>query len=170
MLLQPTCTGATGKEVAREMLGARRRWWFAPVLVPDFGVLPDVGDEEVGTFRGVEVDDLDTSSAQPVQTSGEVAGFANDDGAEAELADEATTVPARSKSADHDEVAVGSLASSTAEGVGFAVDRRVVLLDAAVVAGGDELALRAEMAAPMGMPPSERPSRASEGATASIGV
>jgi hypothetical protein len=125
-------------------LPAWRRWWFAYVLVPDFRVLSDVGGEEFGAFGGVEVDDLDTGGAEPVQATGEVTGFADDDGAEAELADEATAVPAGGESADHDEVAVGSLASSTAEGVGFAVDRGVVLLDTAVVAGGDELALRAE--------------------------
>src|SRR5215472_11689310 len=126
------------------MLAAWRWWRFTYVFVPDFGVLSDVGNEEVDAFGGVEVDDLDAGGAQPVQASGEVAGLADDDGAEAELADEATAVPTGGESGDHGEVAVGALASGAAEGVGFAMDRGVVLLDAAVMAGGNELALRAE--------------------------
>jgi len=64
--------------------------------------------------------------------------LAHDQGAEAELADEAAAVPAGGEGGDHDEVAVGALAAGVAEGVGFAVDGGVVLLDAAVVATADE--------------------------------
>ena len=70
--------------------------------------------------------------------------FADDDGLEAELADEAGAVPAGGERGDHDEVAVGALAAGAAEGVGFAVDGGVGLLDAAVVAAADEGAVGAE--------------------------
>jgi len=86
-----------------------------------FGVLLNVGGEEFGTFRGVEVDDLDTSRVQPVQATGEVTGFTDDDGAEAKLADEATAIPTGCKSADDDKVAIGALSSGAAEGVVLAL-------------------------------------------------
>ena len=76
--------------------------------------------------------------------AGEVDAFADDDGLEAELADEAGAIPAGGEGGDHDEVAVGALAAGVAEGVGFAVDGGVGLLDAAVVAAADEGAVGAE--------------------------
>ena len=122
-------------------LGSRR---LANVFVPDFGVLADVGGQQVDTLGGVEVEDVDAGGAEPVEASGEVAGFADDYGGKAELAHESAAEPARGERGDHDEVAVGALPSGAAEGVGFPVDGGVVLLDAAVVAGGDELAARVE--------------------------
>jgi len=76
--------------------------------------------------------------------AGEVDALAEDEGLEAELADEAAAVPAGGERGDHDEVAVGTLAPGIAEGVGFAVEARVVLLDAAVVAAADEGSVVAE--------------------------
>ena len=119
---------------------------------------------------GVEVDDLDTDGAEPLQATGEVTGFADDERAQAELANEAATVPARGKRADHDEVAIGSLASGAAEGVGFAVDRGSFCWTRRLWPDEMSWPCGPKMAAPIGMPPSERPRRASESATASIAV
>ena len=112
---------------------------------------------------------MDAEVAEPVLAAGEVDAFADDDGLEAELADEAGAVPAGGEGGDHDEVAVGALAAGVAEGVGFAVEAGVGLLDAAVVAAADEGAASArKMAAPMGRPPSARPVRASSRAMRSM--
>jgi hypothetical protein len=112
--------------------------------VPEGGVGGDVVAHH-GDAGGVgEVDDGDAEVAEPVLTAGEVLGFADDDGAEAELADEAGAVPAGGERGDHDEVAVGALAAGVAEGVGFAVDAGVGLLDAAVVTAAYEGSVGAE--------------------------
>lgn len=154
MTLQKICSDDTSKKDAQDgpsknMLGRHFKgkvaaalacWGGAYVFVPDFGVLADVVGEEVGAGRRVEVDDFDSGGAEPVEASGEVARFADDEGAEAELADEAAAVPAGGERGDHDEVAVGALPSGAAEGVGFAVDGGVGLLDATVVAAADEVA------------------------------
>ncbi len=86
----------------------------------------------------MEVDDVDAEFTEPVFAAGEVLVFADDDSLETELADEAAAIPARGERGDHDEVAIGLLAACVAEGVGFAVDAGVGLLDAAVVASADE--------------------------------
>ncbi len=116
----------------------------ADVFVPEGGV----GGDEVahhGDAVGVgEVDDLGAVVAEPVLAAGEVDAFADDESAEVELADETGAVPAGGERGDHDEVAVGALAAGVAEGVGFAVDAGVVLLDASVVATGDEGTVGAE--------------------------
>ena len=116
----------------------------ADVFVPDGGVGGDVVAHH-GDAGGVgEVDDVDAEVAEPLFAAGEVLAFADDDGLEAELADEAGAVPAGGERGDHDEVAVGALAAGVAEGVGFAVDAGVGLLDAAVVAAAYEGAVGAE--------------------------
>ena len=106
----------------------------ADVFVPDGGVGGDVVAHHGDAGEVGEVDDLDAEVAEPVLAAGEVDALAEDDGAEAELADEAGAVPAGGERGDHDEVAVGALAAGVAEGVGFAVEAGVGELDAAVVA------------------------------------
>jgi hypothetical protein len=112
--------------------------------VPEGGVGGDVVAHH-GDAGGVgEIDDVYAEVAEPVLAAGEVLGFADDDGAEAELADEAGAVPAGGERGDYDEVAVGALAAGVAEGVGFAVDAGVGLLDAAVMAAAYKGAVGAE--------------------------
>src|SRR5258708_33002255 len=76
--------------------------------------------------------------------SGLVRQFADDYGGDGELADEAAAVPAGRQSGDHDFVAISALATGAAEGVGFCVDRGIVLLDAAVVAAPQQVSLTIE--------------------------
>lgn len=88
--------------------------------------------------------DLEAIVAQPVNASFECLAFADDDGLEAELADQAGAVPAGPERGDHNELAVGSLASSVAESVGLSVGGGVVVLNAAVVSRPQERAIGAE--------------------------
>src|SRR5579863_9063619 len=118
--------------------------FFADVLVPDFGMLGDEGREEVATLLAVEVNDGHAVLAQPVETAGKGAAFAHHDGADAELADQPRAVPAGGEGGDHDDVAVAALPAGAPEGVGLAMDARVTLLHAAVVAPAHEFAGLAE--------------------------
>jgi len=99
----------------------------------------DVAGEEIGALPAVEVDYLYAVFAKPVETALEVAAFADDEGSDVELANEAAAIPAGGECGDHDQIAVSGLTAGAAESVCFAVDRRVVLLDAAVVSPADEL-------------------------------
>lgn len=119
-------------------------WGFANVFVPEGRVGGDEGLHEGDAVLVGEVEDVNAGVAEPGEGSGEVLGFADEDGAEAELADEAGAVPAGGECGDEDEVAVGGLAAGSAEGVGFAVDGGVVLLDAAVSAGGEKVSFGGE--------------------------
>jgi len=116
----------------------------AYVFVPEGGVGGDVVAHHGNAVGVGEVDDVYAEVAEPVFAAGEVLALADDDGLEAELADEAGAVPAGGEGGDHDEVAVGALAAGVAEGVGFAVDGGVGLLDAAVVAAAYEGAVGTE--------------------------
>ena len=116
----------------------------ADVFVPEGGVCGDVVAHHGDAVGVGEVDDVDAEFAEPKLAAGEVDALAEDDGAEAELADEAAAIPAGGERGDHDEVAVGALAAGVAEGVGLTVEAGVGLLDAAVVAPADEGAVGAE--------------------------
>ena len=128
-------------------IGAICNWRFrrhTDVLIPDVRVVADVVSEEPCALGGMEFDDFNVKFAQPVDAATEVLGFTNDDGSKPELADESTAIPAGRKRGDHDEVAVGSLAPSMAEGIGLAVDGWIVLLNTAIVSDADELAAGVE--------------------------
>lgn len=88
--------------------------------------------------------DLEAVVPQPVDASVEGPAFADDDGLESELADQAGAVPAGRERGDHNEVAVGALTSGVAEGVSLSVGGWVVVLDAAVVSRAQERAIGAE--------------------------
>jgi len=107
---------------------------LSDVLVPDFGMLGDEGVEEFAAFGVVEIDHVNAVLAEPINASREGTAFADHHGSDAELADQAAAVPARSQRGDHDEVAVAALAAGAAEGVRFAVNAGVALLDAAIAA------------------------------------
>ena len=111
---------------------------FADVFVPDGWVFEDEAGEHVGAFLVVEVDDVGAVFAKPVEAAGEVAAFSDDQRADLKLADEAAAIPAGGEGGDHDQVPVGMLAAGAAEGVGFTVDGRVALLDAAVVSATEQ--------------------------------
>src|SRR5258708_36701273 len=99
----------------------------ADFFVPNGGISADVGGQEVDAFGGVEVDDLDAIFAEPVDAAVEIAGFADDYGGDAELADEAAAIPARRQRGDHNFVAIGALAAGPAEGVVFSAGCGAVL-------------------------------------------
>src|SRR5580698_4875358 len=130
-----------GRSVLRPYMTLPRRDWrsiFADVFVPDVGFFGDEFLEEVDAVLGMEIDHADAVFDEPVEAAAEADGLTDDDSADLELADEAAAIPAGGESGDHDFVAVGALASGFAEGVGFAVDARVGLLDAAVAASGEQ--------------------------------
>jgi hypothetical protein len=124
--------------------GGSSRRQFADVFVPDGGVGKNVSSEHFRAFRVIEVDDVDAMFAEPVEAAGEVSAFADYQGADVELADEAAAIPAWSESGDHDQVAVGTLPAGATEGVCFAMDGRVALLDAAIVAAAEQGAILVE--------------------------
>jgi len=111
---------------------------FTDVFVPDFGVRGDIIRHHVDALLAVEVDDADAVFSKPLNAALEVAAFADDEGSDVELADEAAAIPAGGEGGDHHEVAVVALAAGAAECVGFTVDGGVTLLDAAIVASTDE--------------------------------
>ena len=97
------------------------------------------------------------------------AAFAGHQGSETKLADQAAAVPARRERGDHDELAIAALAAGVAEGVGFCVGGGVVVLDAAIMAGADEIAGGSQrLLRRSGCRLPTRPLRASAIATASM--
>ena len=81
----------------------------------------DVIGEKRGAFGGIKVNYLHAERAKPVNAALKRAAFADDERAEAELADEAAAIPARRERGDHDEIAITALASGAAECVGLGV-------------------------------------------------
>ncbi len=130
------CVVEHGKSINQTRVGL----FFTDVFVPDFGMLGDVGREEVVASLVVEVDDVHPVFAEPVDAPGEGAAFADDHRANAELADEAGAIPTGGEGGDHDDVAIAALAASAAEGISLSVDAGIALLDTAVVAAAEEFA------------------------------
>jgi hypothetical protein len=112
--------------------------------VPDCGIGLNVLCQKRNAFLRIEIDDGDTEGTKPVDATLEIAAFADDNGAEAELAKQAAAVPARRERGDHDEFAVTFLPSGVTEGVCFAVEGWVTVLHAAIVPGANELAVGIE--------------------------
>src|SRR5260370_6723593 len=79
-------------------------------------------------------DYLDAIFVQPVDAAAEVNRFADDHRADAELPHQAAAIPAWRQRGDHDFVAIAALAAGAAESVGFAVERKIIFLDAPIVA------------------------------------
>ena len=117
---------------------------FADVFIPDLGMSLDIVGKQIDAFLRGEVVDLESVFAKPVDASLEGLAFSDNDTAESELADESGAIPAGCECGDHDEVAVGALASGVAEGIGFSMRGRIVLLNAAVVARSEQGAVGAE--------------------------
>src|ERR1017187_8065273 len=105
----------------------------------------------------MEVDDLYAGRAQPFHAALEVAALSDDHHAETKLPHKAAAIPAGRQRCDHAEFAIAALPPRITEGVGFAMQRRISVLHAAVVSGPKDLALSSKIAAPIGMPPSASP-------------
>src|ERR1039458_6645649 len=105
----------------------------------------------------MEVDDLYAGRAQPFHAALEVAGLSDDHHAETKLPHKAAAIPAGRQRCDHAEFAIAALAARIAEGVGFAMPRRISALAAAVVSVTKEFAAfvknrRSDMYAALGQP------------------
>ena len=116
----------------------------ADVFVPNGGISADVAGEQVDAFCGVEVDNFSAVFAKPVDAAVEVDGLADDYDGDAELSDESAAIPTGRQRGDHDFIAIGPLPSGMAKGVGFSVDGRIVLLDAAVVPAPQQVSVTIE--------------------------
>src|SRR6266516_1072064 len=101
-------------------------------------MLVDEPFHEVQACSRVHDDDLDARLPQPVDPALEVAVLSDDHAGDTELAYEAAAVPAGGKRRDHGGLAVAPLPPRPAEGVGFAMDRGVALLDPPVAAASQE--------------------------------
>ena len=112
--------------------------------MPDCGIGLNVLCQKRGALLRIEIDDVDAEGTKPVDAALEIAAFADDDGAEAELAKQAAAIPAWRERGDHDEFAVTRLASGVTERVRFAVEGWVAVLYATIVAGADQLPIGIE--------------------------
>ena len=86
----------------------------------------------------MQIDDVDTMLAQPVDAALEGDRFAHHHSADIELPHQPAAVPAWRQRGDHDGVLVAALATSLAECIGLAVHGRVVFLHAAVMAAAKQ--------------------------------
>ncbi len=105
----------------------------ADIFIPNGRIFADVSGQEIDAIGGMQVDDVDTIFAKPVDAALEVDRFSDDYGRNAELADQTATIPTRRQRGDHDFVAIGALAACAAERVSFTVDARVVLLNPTIM-------------------------------------
>jgi hypothetical protein len=110
----------------------------------------------------------DAQRAEPFHATLKIAALPDHERTETKLPYQSAAIPARSQRRNHGQVTIAALASRIAEGVGLAMQGRIAVLHAAVVARANEFALASKIAAPIGMPPSASPLRASINATASI--
>src|ERR671910_3009802 len=131
-----------------------RRWAMrcgsvlADVLVPELRVRSDEAAQQPDALLRGEVDDLDAALAQPGGPAGEVHRLADHHPRDAELPDQPAAVPARGQRRYHHRVAVAAPPSAAAEGVGLAVQRRILFLDATVATARQQLPVRAEERGP----------------------
>ncbi len=100
-------------------------------------VLLEFGDD-VDALLGVQVEDVYAFFAEVVDAALGVDGVADDDLVEAELVDESGAVPAGCEGGDEDLVVPVGVAAGGAEGVSFAVEGAVALLNETVAAGAEE--------------------------------
>src|SRR5262249_14000216 len=119
-------------------------WLLPDVFVPDLGVRADVVGEKPHASFGSQVDHFHSALPEPVDAARKVDRLANDDRTDPKLPDQPAAIPARRERRDHDLVAIASLAARFAKGVRLAMDGRVALLHAAVVAASEKLAVAVE--------------------------
>src|SRR6266849_6927224 len=99
----------------------------------------NVPGENSNALLGVQVDDIDSILAQPIDAAAEIHGLADHYGANAKLADQAAAIPARSQRGRHDFVAVSPLPARFAKRIRLAMRGRITLLHSAVVAASQQL-------------------------------
>src|SRR5579884_3797788 len=82
---------------------------LAYVLVPYLGVVADKTAKKLFARGGVEIDDLDSVLAEPVDAAAEGLALADDHAGEAELPDEARAIPAGGERGGHGHAAIAAL-------------------------------------------------------------
>jgi hypothetical protein len=109
--------------------------------MPNRGIRLNIVGEQRDAFLRPKIYDDYTGLAQPIDAAGKISGLPYDHRRNGKLADQATAIPAGRQRGDHDFVAVGALTACPPERVGFAVNRRVVLLNTAVMAASEQITL-----------------------------
>lgn len=104
--------------------------------------------QQLLAFGVVEIDDSDAVFSEPIDAAQEGLRFADNNCADAELADQAAAVPARSEGGRHDRVAIRTLSTGLSKSVRLAVDRRVILLYPPVVSASEQIAFAIEQRCP----------------------
>lgn len=100
--------------------------------------------ENLDTFFGIHVDNLNAVFTQPVDATLKSLRFAYNDSSDAELSHETAAIPAWSERSDHYRIFVAALAAGFPKGVGLAVDRGVAFLYTAIVAAAKQVAFAVE--------------------------
>ena len=116
-----------------------RRSFLADILRSDGGWIP-MYSEEVDT-RSAQIDDLDSQGAEPVDSALKRVRLSPDHASKAELSNQTAAIPARRQCGDHGQFAIAALAAGVAKSIGFAVQRRIAVLYAPIVAGPHETSL-----------------------------
>ncbi len=114
------------------------------IFVPHSRIGANILAQQRDALFGVEIDNLYSERAEPVDPTLEVPALADDHRAKAKLPDKPAAIPAGREGSDHDQVAVAASPSRTAEGVGFAMQRRIAVLYSAVASGTDNSAVCVE--------------------------
>ena len=70
---------------------------FADIFVPDLGVPCDIFGQHLDTFVRMGVEDFGAVFTEPIDAALKIHRLADDDGADAELPDEAAAIPAGSE-------------------------------------------------------------------------
>lgn len=104
--------------------------------------------EDSNALARVHLDNFHTSLPKPVHTALEGLRLPDDDRPDVKLDDKAAAIPARGQGSDHDLVAVAALTPRLSKRVGFTMDRRVVLLNAAIVAAPEYRSIPVEECRP----------------------
>ena len=121
------------------------KWLFlADVLVPYLRMCGYESVKKVHALLGIEVNNINAVFAKPFDTSLKCSRFTDDHGANTELPNKAAAVPARSERRRHDHIAIRTLATGLAKRIGLAVDRRIVLLHAPIMAAAKNVAIGVE--------------------------
>lgn len=109
------------------------------VFIPHIGILSNVVRQQRNALLRVEIDNFNAKGPKPLDPALEISALSNNDCLESKLANQPAAIPAGSERCDHDLVAIAALPAGIAEGIRFAMQRRIAILYAAVVAGAQQV-------------------------------
>ena len=130
-----------GEEYRVQDTRLERHSFFTDIFSPDFRVADHVFSEHLDTFVRMGVEDFCAVFAEPVDAAAEINGLADNDGADAELADQAAAIPAGSEGGYHDFVAVSALAARFAKRICFTMRGGIAFLDPSIVAPAQQFSI-----------------------------